>query len=306
MLVDDAAALESELVLFLLDNHRRFEKLFPGAGGNAGAYIRRAFINHLLDHARRQEVNPRRYLYRRAADILRRSPDFFTTVSAPRGLMFSMSRENRPACPLVSEDVEEIAYPEALADIRTYEAVNREVVILSLARHFWQAVAGIWGDFAVSVALGDFIGWIALHVPIDRDKPVGVFGAASETAGTSAGDLLERIPHPEEQPERLYFDPRRVVQWAGNFAARIDGRRRTVFILRYDEGWGLDDIARQVGYRSASGVKYALEHTEQQLRDFLADLPWLSPDSRGEVNRDAFALFMEALFEKMKKERTVP
>lgn len=275
--------IRSDLILFILENRTRIQKLL--ISGNGHYYLRKAFINYRIEKARKPLKDPQRYLYKHAADVFRASEVFYTSLGRKRAVAFSMHAESIPIPPLAKEDLGEIGFPYQALEKLEYEAVNKKRVLLELGRYFLTQISEIWRNKPVRVDLRDFIKWIGLYVPIR--SPVQVNGLYS-------GSLSDLLPDYDSVADKCSFDPELVRKWARNFAARLNEKESAVFLLRHGYQLGLKEIAEKLGYKGLSGPKYPLDHAERKLRFFLCDLPWLAPD---DLNKEAFSLFRDTLIE---------
>lgn len=282
--------IRSELILFILEHESKFQNLLTLSGKNCHYYLRRAFVNHWIEKTRKPFRDSQRYLYKRAADSLRVSGDFYIVPKSPDGSGFSMVSEYVPIPPLTSEDIREIPFPNQFAESLDYAVINKKAVILKLAAYFWHQVSAMWGNKPVCVDLRDLINWISFHVPIPPPIPIKQIADRNES--------WERFPDHSQMPDSLYFDPEQVKKWAGNFVCRLSEKEKAVFILRHRDGLSLKDIAKHLGYKGSSGPKYSLDRAEHKLKFFLCDLPWLSPD---DLNEEAFSLFRDTILDLMLK-----
>ncbi|QTA88946.1 RNA polymerase sigma factor [Desulfonema magnum] len=281
---DFSEDIRSELVLFILEHQSGIQKIFTSGNKNCHQYLKRAFINYWIEKTRKPLKDPRRYLYKHAADVLRDSEKFYTFARNNRASGFSMIKECIPIPPLSSEDIHEINFPDHLVARLEYESVNKKNTLLMLAAYFWNQISQMWGNKPVCVDLRDFINWICLYVSVTPPIPVKRL--------TGGKDPWELTPEHCQKPDEIYFDPELVRKWARNFANRLSQKEKAVFILRHEDDLSLKEIARRLGYKGSSGPKYPLNHAENKLRFFLRDLPWLSPD---DLNEEAFSLFRDTL-----------
>jgi DNA-directed RNA polymerase specialized sigma24 family protein len=95
----------------------------------------------------------------------------------------------------------------------------------------------------------------------------------------------------------IRFDPERVKAWARQCASLLGRKEAQAFSLYENEGCGPSEIARRLGYRSASGAKYAIERAMQAMKGFMRDLPWVSPD---DLDEEAFSLFRDEIIDSLK------
>jgi len=118
--------VRSELVIFILENRLRIQKILIPGNKNCHLYLRRAFINYWIEKTRKPVRDPQRYLYKHAADVLRSSEDFSTFVGRNRALMFGMTAGAVSIPPLSLEDIREIDLPAQTLGTFEYESVNKK------------------------------------------------------------------------------------------------------------------------------------------------------------------------------------
>ncbi|RZB34194.1 MAG: hypothetical protein SRB2_03587 [Desulfobacteraceae bacterium Eth-SRB2] len=299
-IVNDVTA---ELVLFILENVSHIQQRLMAAGQGGARYLKTAFLNHCKDKSRSLKTNRFKYLYKRAADILRNSEKFNTIARQPDISCFSISPESRQIPPLTQEDYGNIPFPEQETNL-AFNKINSKDRILKLAHHFLIHLSQIHGNTPVRVDLRDFIQWIGLHVDLtdpimDRIEP-----SNRTTYSESHGENDDKIPDSIHRPDRLYenlhFNQDLVMKWAENFSNRLTQKEKLLFYLRYGEKLSLEQIADKSGYKGPSGPEYQFDKIENKLRYFLRDLPWLSPGEGQETNEEAFTLFLKTLLKTLK------
>ena len=293
----------AELILFILENASHIHQRLMAAGQGGAQYLKTAFLNHCKDKSRSLKANRFKYLYKRAADILRNSEKFHTIARQPDISSFSISPESRQIPPLTEEDCGNIPFLEQETN-PDFNTINSKDRILKLAHHFLTHLSQIHGNTPVRVDLRDFIQWIGLHVDLtdpimDRIEP-----SNRMTYSASHGENDCNIPDSSYRPDRLYenlnFDQDLVVKWAENFSNRLTQKEKLLFYLRHGEKLSLEQIAGKSGYKGPSGPEYQFDKIENKLRYFLRDLPWLSPDEGEDANEEAFTIFLKTLLKTLK------
>jgi len=282
--------IRSELSLFVLESRSRLQEMLASGDKNCHCYLKAAFINHQIDNVRGPDKDRKRYLHNRIADLLRKSPDFFTFVRNRQLLAFSMANESILIQPLSLEDIEGIPFPHDIVEELEYEHINKKDVLLKLAAYFWNQASNMWADKPVQVYLRDFVDWIGLHVSI---KSMAKINRLAD--GDNPIDFVEDN---QRRPDRECFDPELVKIWAQNFANRLSRKEKAVFHLRCGVELTLEDTALKLGLKGPSGPAYHEGKAKEKLRSFLRDLPWLSLD---DLNEEAFSLFCDTLFSILKK-----
>jgi len=281
--------IQSELVIFILENKSGLQNILRQRGRGSHYYLRKAFVNHWIEKTRVPLKDSQRYLYKRAADVLRSSETFRVFTRNSR-LLFSLSSDGVPIPRLSPEDLEMAEFPGEMLERFEYSHVSRKKVILRLAGYFWNKISEMWGDKPVCIDIMDFINWIALHVPI-RESTMKKLNNEKHVS--------EILPAYCSTPDQIFFDPELVRKWAGNFANRLSEKEKAVFLLRHGSELRLKDIAARLRYKGSSGPKHPLGNAEAKLRFFLCDLPWLSPD---DFNAEAFSLFRDTLLSILESE----
>ncbi|MCP4353089.1 MAG: hypothetical protein GY795_47160 [Desulfobacterales bacterium] len=287
---DFSEDIRSELILFMLENEFKIQNVLFSENKNCHHYLKKAFINYCIAKSRRSLTDPRRYLYKHTADVLRDSEKFYTFAGNNRPMAFSMASECIAIPSLLSEDIKDIVFPDQTGNglklLRTAEHINKKKNLLALAEYFWNKVCGMWENKPVRVELRDFTAWIGLHVSITARTPVKYIPDGNTD--------LNFLPDHRPGQDTICFNPELVKNWAWNFFNRLNKKEKTVFLLRHGHNLSLKNIAEKLGYKGSSGPKYPLEKAEQKLKFFLCDLPWLSPD---DLNDEAFALFRDTLLQ---------
>lgn len=291
-MIDD---IRSELALFILENEKVLSQLQRKDNVNAQGLLKHMFIRHWITNTRNPKSDPRRNLYKHIGDLLRVSDDFFTRITDRKSTAFSMIQESHSIPPLVAEDIQEIPFPNSAVENREYETINRKDILLYLAKYFWEQVRLIWGGKAIWIDIGDFVEWIGMYVslrgPQMDDSP----------------DLLNQVPsglEVGEIPDAAFFDMDAIKKWALLFSNRLSDREKSVFELFHGSSRvTLKEMADKLGYKGSSGPKYILVQTEEKLRFFLRDLPWLSPP---DIIEEAFSFFFETLLQILKNRTSEP
>jgi len=292
---DILSTITSELALFILEDRSHIRNMILSGDPNAARALQSRFINFCIDRARSPDIDPYRYLYKRAADILRQSASFQTRSEPKKGLVFSIHLENRSIPPLSREDFEEVAWPVHIIDTMDYNAVNRKKVLLDLAKFFWNNISTAWGNRQIWVDLRDFINWIGLHVPLNLPLP-------DETMPEGIPPI-ENVPDTHYQPNEIPIDPEYISKCAACAANLLNDREKEIFYYRWGLGLGFKDIADRMGYKGSSGPKYFLDNAGHELRRFLRDKPGLAPD---DLDEREFAIFRKNLFAILKESVSQP
>jgi hypothetical protein len=287
-------AIQSELTLFILEKKSVIEGILAAGERPLARYLREGFIRRCLDTARRSGPDRFRHFYKHAADVLRNSEGMHTMAAPGHSTAFSLHPTSHRISPLSQEDLEDIPFPAELAGSGSYESVNKKAVITDLAVYFWREVSGRWNDRPVWVELKDFIHWVHRHVPLKF---------CLEPQGSNGIELLPQSSVGDSLPQEAWFDPEKVKKWAHQFAARLNGKEKAVFYLSSFQNLSLRGTAEKLNYQGSSGPKYLLDAVIHELRKFLRDLPWLSPD---DLNEEAVELFMDTLGSVLKNSDSKP
>lgn len=287
--------IRSELLLFILENAELLKRHLICGERNFPALVKQRFISRWLTGARTPAMDPFRYLYKRAQDLLREQEGFFTLSKKGRSTSYSRKAQNRAIPPLAEEDLRSIPFPTEHTGRLNDGAVKTGAAILGLAAYFWERVHDLWGKEAVWVDIRDFVTWIGRHVQLNRVSMSAEFpGDESESREFTGEDL---------QSGEGRWDPVAVKSWALQFFHQVDRKKLQIFRLFHQEKQTLGEIARKMGYKGSSGPKYVVDHVAATLQFFLRDLPWLSPD---DLDEEAFALFFDTLFDLLKNRVAEP
>ncbi len=278
-----------ELICFILERKTLIKRILASGGRGIPFLLKSAFINHLIDRSRKCERDPERSLYKRIADILRKSPEFRSRAQRGRGSSFTMIDGSVSIPPLTDEEIERIDLPRELRGVPNNEQVRQKKTVLVLASHFWKEVSGLWEGSPVWVDIRDLVRWIGRWVPMQA-----VTRADNFPDGTNPVDFVHA---PGPPPDSSVFDPSRIQKWAALFAETLGDSEKAVLYYRHGRSLSFKQIAARLGYSRASGPMHPLRNAEHKLRYFVRDLPWLSPD---DLNREAFSIFFDAILSVLK------
>ncbi len=298
---ENLQSIESELVLFILENRTGFQRKLLLENRKKGEFLKSAFICFQRENARHKDTDTFRYLYKRTGDILRNDSRFYTDTGPSGAMDFCMQPHGRRMAPLMAEDVEAILFPHDRIECHDFKSINRKKIIIQLATCFWRQVSDMWGKTAVRIDVRDLVKWIDRHIPVGIPQPISLTGAISDTDAPEAPRMDMEIPDPHSPPEDGGYDREQIQQWACDFSRLLGEKEKKVFFLRYNRQLDLGAIAGRTGYKGASGPKYILDEVERKLKHFLQDRPWLSPDEEQEMRVEAFDLFLNSLFLLLKK-----
>lgn len=309
---DVITAIQSELVVLILENRSGICGKLQVPGANHGRILAGYFLKYLLDKAR---SSPRgemyHYLYKRSADTLRKSPGVYLKVRKNRkkqkvGTLYSLRKESREIGPLAEEDLGQIPLPWDEVTVISFEKISREKTLVPLAAHFWQGVCLLFKNRPVWVELRDFTRWVSRFVAMKAQETAYV-----DDRATGAEEGVPPVTfHPEHPLGSVgypsEFDPALVRRWAAVFSSQLTEKEKRVYYLRYIERLPLKTVAAQMGFNTPSGPANHVDAIVEKLKAFAAELPWLSDDGPIEASRLARDFFMETLDEILKKSLTMP
>lgn len=275
----------SALFFFTLEYRSKIQSRLLAPEANAALILVNSFLRHLIDRARASpQLDPWRYLYKRASDAFRDVPDIITETGQNETL-FSLNEKGRKIGPLAPEDVSAIELPKEFDHVGQLAEVSKKEVLISLARWYWQQVSALFQGDAVCIELRHFIDWLGLFVPLKNTEPKS----------------LEDIdPIPVSTADE-YFDTELVRQWAGLFVKELSDKQQRAFYYARCLGLKQEEAAARMGMKTASAIKYHLDIIDDSIRSFAADRPWLSPDAGKEANETAQDYFLQNLCDHLKK-----
>jgi hypothetical protein len=288
----------SELHYFILETGPEFHALILAGQDGTDRLIRHAFKNHLLDGARKVGVDPWRYLYKRARQVLRQSGRFQNSLKSGRFFMFSLEAGAVSLPPLTEEEIESISFP---AEHRLdFKKVCKEGTLTPLAEHFWRQASGmraanLWVD------LRDFVNWVFLHVVAP--------GVELDGGDAEEGGAIENTSAPEEEGGEHTARPEAALlaaetrKLAACFAGRLEPEMRAVMYYRDVLELDWKEIARRTGHSGPSGPSYTYKTAQDRMKAFIRDLQKLSPE---DFNPKDFRLFCETLRQILKESQTAP
>lgn len=280
--------VQSELMVFLLENPAVADEICRSQNPKAVAYLAFAFLNHLKEFARQRDSgDPKRYLRKRVLDVLRASDQFVTHAEKREPTWFSMGGESGRMVRLMADDLDEIEFPDHLVPDRYLDSLKTKEAILSLAGYFCEQVSTLFGGKPVRIELSDLVRWMHHHmIPDEWD-----WGSSLDDPDESLPDLQSR-PDWEVEASRM----------ADCFACRLQEEDKTLFVQRHVLGLSLEEIAEQRNC-SRTTVYNRLERIMDQLKECLRDQPGLSPGQPWALDEEHFSLFMDNLLVILNKDR---
>jgi hypothetical protein len=257
--------------------------------------IGRDYFQHLKDQARTYGAHPMRALYRRVRQVLQGEPTVHYGATA-RGASYSLE----PGAPELPDPhrLRSLPYEEWDSPLDAVPAaeLHRKESLVRLARMFWrQAEIHLeGGPYALPIReLVYYLGRHYAHLALPFRAEQG--GTA---AGSGEGEI-ERMAEPgaERGPE-LAVVRSRLPELARKLVASWPEKLRTAFALIQGEGLTLEEAARRMGYKGASGVSYVYRSALERLRDFCLLWPGLSPPDLDEDLFDEFVSLVLAFCKK--------
>ncbi|NDY73840.1 hypothetical protein DO021_18920 [Desulfobacter hydrogenophilus] len=297
----DPDDIRQELMAFLLEDKCMMSDLVNRRPG-AMAKIRQFLWQRLIDKSREKEGNQDihkdtwRLFYRHILAVLGDSGDFFKTKAPPKKTLLSMSEEI-PGTFVMGEDLLSIEFPGQMTTI--FEQLNTKKNILSLARYFWGAAAGLADDPAVRIDILDFMTWTSQHV---------VLRFQTESHPVSGGDVtlnnpVKNAPGHEDTWDK--FKKSMISTWACNFYNFLgdedEERDRKLFFYYECKDFTHKEVAKLMDKESHHSYRRGL--IREKLKTFLRALNWVSPeyDADGQDPGD-FKTFLFHLCRKLSSE----
>lgn len=247
--------------------------------------IGREYLQHLKDQARTFGVHPLRALYRRLRQVLQEEPSVHYRATDRRAF-YSLE----PGSPELRDvqRLHSLAYEEWDSPVEVVPAaeLHRKESLVRLAHRFWREadrrLAG--GPYALPVReLAHYLGRHYAHLALpSREEPRREAEGSGED---EVGSLAE--PGAEKGPELAYVASR-LPDLARRLVAAWPAKVRMAFALVHGDGLALEEAARRMGYKGASGVSYAVRSALERLRDFCLLWPGLAPPDLDEDLFDAF------------------
>jgi hypothetical protein len=288
--------IRSELQCFILEKGPEFQSLILAGRNGIERFIRHAFQNHLLDGVRKLGVDPWRYFYKRAAQVLRESDQFQKSLKSGRFFMFSLKAGAVSRPPLTEEELEAVDFPAGHG--LDFKTLCEQEPLTSLAAHFWREVSGmravdLWVD------LRDFANWVFQHVVMP--------GVEKDSGDAEEGGLIESSANPEGAehttgPEDA-VRAAEIRRLAACFAGRLEPEMKAVMYYRdvMDLSW--KDIARRTGHSGPSGPVYTYTAAQGRVKTFIRDKRKLSPE---DFDLQDYEIFHETLLQVLKESFTEP
>lgn len=254
------------------------------------------YLRHLRDQARTYGSHPQRALYRRLRQVLQEEETIHYRATA-QGAFYSLepdSPEMKDPGVLRKEPYEQWDSP--LEEVPAAE-LHRGKSLVRLARFFWNQAARRMGGMGSFVPVRELVYYLTRHYA-QTASPVMVPEGEGRTPCVERE--IESVPMPgAEQAPELSIVRSRLEELALRLTASWSERQRTAFVLIHGDGLTLEEAARRMGYRGASGVSYVYRAAVDRLRDFCLLWPGLSPP---DLDDEVFDEFVNRVLANCKKE----
>lgn len=263
-------AIASQLILFLSERPALLDEISAAPEDSAAELLKQKFLSHWQDQSRRLTANPERYLYKAARTAISESSQFHFDTDSSR---FSRSPEASVKLRLYPDDLGDIPFPAATESLDG-EKTRQSATLVRLADHFLAEAARIFEAPDIAVQMGDFVSWIQRHV---RQPNPG----KNEKANVENWE--SRIPaqrEPAVSPEQLW-------EWVADFQSILSPEETQLFVLRFGERLGYEEIARRIG-KSGGTAWNRWDKLMKRIRDYWNSLPI-------EENPSARRLFLDLL-----------
>ncbi|MDA3787204.1 MAG: hypothetical protein PF503_01705 [Desulfobacula sp.] len=264
--IDEVLSL---LVLFISETERVHELLLKG-GQWVAHELKRAFIHHIIDAARKQD--PFKKLYRNAQAGIRESELFSFPESSKKGFCFWRKGKHSPGkIILTDDDLKEIPFPDNICPGAEYTRVNKKKVLIALADYFLSRVEELFNGCDPIVPLNVFTRWISLYTLLS----------------------FQCNPFDDKKTGAFQEDKTEAVSCARAFANRLPEIERQVFFLYHCEELSHDQVKQKLNRNSYPS--HQKKRSETMLREFLMPFSWKSGETM-------FSLFFKKLCQILSRE----
>lgn len=276
------------LVIFISEN-RRVHAMILANEPSLIPLLKRSFINHLIDQARKSDSV--RKLYKHCQEVFRNSDLFQTLFIRKERLYFARNQPHSSGSPetlfMIEDDIRKIPFPFQLCPSIDHLQVNRRIPLEQTGIHFLEAVSEHTGFPWPSVELNLFITWLRLAVQTgfiteslefpchENHWETKQERSLPDTGGTSAEDSTEAI------------------HCAAAFAARLPEMEQMVYYLYHCQGYKHSEV-KEILNRPSS-PSHQKKRVETMLKEFLLPFEW---ESLGE----SFSIFHEQLCHILEKQ----
>lgn len=289
----DAEDLTSEIWIFCNNNAEKWENQKPFAVlyaqglDHVARWIINRFILQVMGGARRFQQSPAKYLYSRLRVSLSSAKGTIRTYADRVGTYYTCcqslpwSKENS----FGSSDLGNASwiFPSNVSEKNIYE----KDVIVDLAQFFWRQIREKTGK-DLWVPVRELAHYVALFLPIrENHDTVSIYAPIDADQETTLGETLKDPSAISPERQVILEDLRRKAE---KCALRLDSDERKVLALYHGENQSLEEMAKSMGYATASGVSYLLTKSYHRIRNFCKPIPGLSPP---DIDRELFTRFME-------------
>lgn len=300
----------SALKVFILTKRDAIQKALLSDRKDKKKYLKRAFINSCM--IRSADKDKLRYLRKRANDIMRQSPHFYTKKDELDFILYSFRKKDgvKNIFSLSKDERGAIAFPENRIP-PLYDSLKSGRNIQFLLKYFWGHTAKYYGR-PVWAHLTDFIAWVGDNIALeDLSDPVyetskQISTRRSVDDSLEDSDPMDDIKAAKPNLDETYFDKQRVRSWALNFLNLLkmeNEKAPELFYLKFCRELEPKNIATIMAYQKRADVYTGIRRLKEMSQDFARPLDWINPDDN---HLQAQQFFKDFLCDNLKNELSMP
>jgi hypothetical protein len=224
-------------------------------------------------------------LYRRLRTLLSQAPDIVYYSESSQAWYAWIEQHVADKNPLLDQNFTSWPPPPLYA-----QEVATSENLLQASRFFWHSAREKTGKTSL-ISVRSLTNYLGTHFPELIRIPV-VYASDPNRPDFSENDFqdLRQDASWEHTPEHI-ITAQKLSELAADFAAGLSPLERNLWLMRFEQELGLQDISENLGLRGASGVHYHYTKIEKRFQNICILWPGLSPEDQ---NRELAIRFLEA------------
>ena len=264
-----------------------------GEGSKLVSILIRLFVRSRLEKRRTSSHSPWHALYRRIRSLLSQAPEIIYHSEPTQAWYAWTDQHTANKEHLMDQNFTSWPPPP----INAQEVISSEN-LLRAASFFWNLAWEKTGRASL-ISVRSLTNYLGAHFPEQTRTPVAYANDPNrpDFSEENFGDMPENESC-EHAPEHM-ITSQKLPELAADFAAALSTVQQELWVMRFEQDLGLQDIAQHLGLRNASGAHYHYTKAEKRFQDICILWPGLSPEDQ---NRDLAIRFLEATIVACKKE----
>ena len=254
------------------------------------ATMTRLFVCSCLDQRRTAASSPWHALYRRVRTLLSQTQDIAYASEANQTwyAWCIPAPDHRDTL----QDQEFTSWPPPPISSRE---ITRSAKLQEAARFFWHQAKKTSGQPCL-VSVRSLVTYLGAHYPEQVCTPV--FLSDSQSSPDQDNDWRQEWEDHSFSCSEHSFTAQRLPELAADFVAGLSALELNLWVLRFEQELGFQDIARELGLKNASGAHYHAAKLEKRFKKICILWPGLSPE---DANQELAMTFLDLTLQACKE-----